>query len=312
VSPDPAAKESTMANRKQRRHPELLPQREGLVLIAMDAGRPTHEFFVSWDAALQYDHDHDGLILDHGARLLMQASPRLSEARCTMVREFLAIPAMANGKKPEWALFIDDDMEFEPDVPYRMIATAREEEVDLVGGLCFVGGRGSQDMSPTMYMLHDDPEQAKKLNMQRINLYPKGGRIQCDATGAAALLVRRRVLERMGEVFGNSPFPWFQDGSHLGTSFGEDVVFCIRARQLGFKLIVDTNIPFGHVKSRVLNEQVYEEWLAQRGEALKTAGVDTPEKLFDISGPIEHMSQPDVAEVTLPDPVDDDSELVAP
>jgi hypothetical protein len=180
-----------------------------------------------------------------------------------------------------------------------MIASAKANDADILGGLCFVGGRGTQGMYPTIYALSMDPEQAVKFNVSPIVRYPMGGVIGCDATGGAALLIHRRVLVKMGQKFGRNPdgsvnpTPWFADGVHMGAEFGEDVVFCIRARQLGFRVAVDTAIQFGHQKEYTLDEELYRLHLQLTGgEDLKAAddAPDVEDGLFDIAGPIRDMT----------------------
>ena len=39
--------------------------------------------------------------------------------------------------------------------------------------------------------------------------------------------------------------------------FGEDISFCIRARELGYKLICDPRIKVSHIGRSVINETTY-------------------------------------------------------
>jgi hypothetical protein len=64
------------------------------------------------------------------------------------------------------------------------------------------------------------------------------GLIEVDATGAAFLLVKREVFERIAET---KEEPFAIRGP------GEDVSFCLRAKELGYKIFVDTTVEIGHV-----------------------------------------------------------------
>ena len=44
--------------------------------------------------------------------------------------------------------------------------------------------------------------------------------------------------------------------------FGEDLAFCLRARDLGYKIWCDPKIKCGHVGQLVVNEDV---WIANKG-----------------------------------------------
>lgn len=284
-------------SRAQRRHPERWSVTEDVfpptVLAWMHPGQVAGTFADSiWDIAM-FDSAHQR-IFTRGGRISSQSSPRLAAARCETVREFLKL-----SPEVEYLLFMDADMSCAGDTPYRMIASAKANGADILGGLCFVGGRGTQGMYPTIYALSTDPAQAVKFNVSPIVRYPMGGVIGCDATGGAALLIHRSVLVKMGQKFARredgsvNPTPWFADGVHMGAEFGEDVVFCIRARQLGFTVKVDTNIQFGHSKEYVLDEELYRLHLQLTGgEDLKRAedAPDVADGVFDIAGPIRDMT----------------------
>lgn len=291
-----------MSNRQARRHPDRHSE-EGIALLTVSGGHPAFEFTQSSLNLLNHDMAHAGHIQRYGGRLFQRGSSRLPQARCLLVDQFLALPPV-RGKPIEWALLIDDDMEFAPDVADRMLKTAHDEDVHLVGGLAFVGGHGSGEMYPTMYAMDAIATKEKgSIVLARMERYPRGSRVGVDATGAAALLVHREVFEKMAAKYQGEMFPWFADGSENGISYGEDVVFCLRARMLGYKLIVDTTIPFGHVKTQVLNEELYRLHLQLHGgEDLKSVadveGMDIDE-VFDVTGPLEDLAGPDEAKRTL-------------
>lgn len=68
-----------------------------------------------------------------------------------------------------------------------------------------------------------------------------GKLIEVDAIPMGCALIKREVFERMG-------WPWFKmevGKEPLGVS--EDYWFCKRARELGYKIYVDTGVLCGHV-----------------------------------------------------------------
>lgn len=75
--------------------------------------------------------------------------------------------------------------------------------------------------------------------------------LEIEATGFACSLFKTSVFEKMGDI------NWF-----LPTlEFSEDYSFCIRAREAGFKLYVDTSLVAGHIGTQVVYEEHYRQAL---------------------------------------------------
>jgi hypothetical protein len=67
---------------------------------------------------------------------------------------------------------------------------------------------------------------------------PESGMFEVDAAGSAGMLVRREVLETMGD-------PWFQSSG--GVVLNEDVMFCRKARELGYSVYATADVTMGHL-----------------------------------------------------------------
>lgn len=67
---------------------------------------------------------------------------------------------------------------------------------------------------------------------------PEAGQFECDAAGSAGMVVRRHVLDTIGD-------PWFQSSG--GVYLNEDVMFCARARELGFRVFASADVVMGHL-----------------------------------------------------------------
>lgn len=134
-----------------------------------------------------------------------------------------------------WLFFIDDDVCIPPDTVPRLIAHGK----DIVSAMYL---RRANPITPVM--LNFDAQR----RAQWITSWPQGALIEADLVGAGALLIHRRVLERM-------PSPWFEwelDKKdwppHLGDRLSEDFSFCRRAkRDFGFRIHVDTSIQCEHI-----------------------------------------------------------------
>jgi hypothetical protein len=191
----------------------------------------------------------------------IQSSPRIHEARNTVVDHFAALE-----QQPEWLLMLDADMTFEPQLLYQLMATASLNEVPILGGLCFGGGRVHEPF-PTIYRLEQKEVGGRRYpSIDKVFDYPRNALVKVGATGAACLLIHRQVLAVMKEHFGTladgriNPSPWFAEGviGPEGQSWGEDTAFCLRAHALGIPVHVHTGIKLGHMKEQVIDEVFYD------------------------------------------------------
>jgi hypothetical protein len=72
--------------------------------------------------------------------------------------------------------------------------------------------------------------------------------VEVDATGTGCLLIETRVfLDLQKPYFQFTPNP----DKEIGGVIGEDIWFCHKAREAGYKIFVDTSVPVGHLS--VLN-----------------------------------------------------------
>lgn len=127
----------------------------------------------------------------------------------------------------EWLFFVDTDMGFKPTALAALHAVADPEHRPIVGGLCF-GQRGMTHDGragyrwtprPTIFDLADDPDGMMFDIRQH---YPVNALVQCDATGAAFVLIHRSVLEKVREVHGDN---WFTRIESKDGRVSEDLSF---------------------------------------------------------------------------------------
>ena len=187
-------------------------------------------------------------------RIIEVAGSQIDVLRNDIVTAFLALP-----DRPHWLLMIDADMTWTPQDVTRLLAAADEKERPIVGGLCFAERRASGGkLWPTLMVWVPD-ENGSVAGVKDMTDWPRGEVCQVDATGAAFLVVHRRVFERMRERAGpDHPAPWFAVTYLPKARLGEDVTFAIRATALGFPIHVHTGVSIGHVKVRVLDEAMFD------------------------------------------------------
>lgn len=217
-----------------------------------------HPGMVTGDFALSLAHtiQHDNGRRNISQLLGCESSPRVSEGRSQLVDGFLEHGAA------DWLLMIDSDMGWQYRDFELLCEHADKDRVPIIGGLCFGGGR-SVGLFPTIYKLQEHPEHGWEI--EREPNYPRDTLVRVGGTGAAFLMVHRRVYNRMGNAFAKdaqghpNPFPWFMETIHNGRPMGEDMTFCIRAQTIGFPIYVHTGVKVTHMKQHRLTESLYDE-----------------------------------------------------
>lgn len=162
----------------------------------------------------------------------------------------------------EWLFMVDSDMGFAPDTVDRLIAAADPDERPVVGGLCFSLRRDIPGefygqkfvVVPTCYEYVDTETE---VGFRSIIDYPRNTLIPVSGTGAACLLIHRSALEKVRARAGDH---WFDHVTHPGgTTFSEDLSFCVRLAAEGIQLHVHTGVRTTHDKHGVfLDEDEYD------------------------------------------------------
>lgn len=128
----------------------------------------------------------------------------------------------------EWVFILGDDHTFHGDILLALL----EDDVDIVVPLC--ASRGFP-FGPVLYTEQNDTY----YHMGWDNI-PKNTVFEVAGAGSAGMLIKKRVLDALGE-------PWFVAGQNDATTVGEDLTFCRRARKLGFKVHADSRYSIGHM-----------------------------------------------------------------
>ncbi len=140
----------------------------------------------------------------------------------------------------DYLLFIDSDQTFPPDTLERLAA----HDVPIVAALVVaknaphlvVAGYGNQ-----------------KEGFRSLLDWPNAALLEVDVTGFGCILIKREVFEKFPE--GNAFLKIFCDV--INDNLGEDWSFCIRAKELGFPIYVDTSIPIGHIGKYIYTTEDY-------------------------------------------------------
>lgn len=225
--------------------------------------------------------------------------------------------------QPEYFLLMDDDMLIEPHYIERLAMHKK----DIVAGICTVR---RDPPSPTIRLWLPEIGQYKEpfeWDWNSVKL------MEIDASGTAFMLVKRKVLERMGEAYLDCFFErrwdkergydsekvdfywdnesikrrtrfdsaeiwqhkdcwWFQmlpatniDARGHG-ELGEDISFCWKAKQLGFRVFADPQVTPGHIGAygfSIADYQYYVEQMKAEGKAPMIPPINQPKDAMEVA-----------------------------
>lgn len=219
-------------------------------------------FATSKTELLLFDASHKQRIMGHSVgELGLQAhAAQIDEARNKLAR------SMLDDSEAEWLFVVDADMGFDHDIVERLVRAANPDDRPVVGGLCFgqkTDGAGTFHsrrfrIIPTIFSMYETDTEVGFVPMLD---YPRDDLVECDATGAACLLIHRSALQRVRDTYGDR---WFSPlevpkGADGRTRFSEDMSFCLRLKAAGIPLYVHTGIQTTHDKGGVfLDEHSYD------------------------------------------------------
>lgn len=182
-----------------------------------------------------------GLRLPPGTEVVCSTSSLIYDARNQLAKK-----AVEGGF--DRVLWLDSDMVFNPDMVERFMA-------DLDGGLEYVAGLFFSRRAPVRLCAYDvcglrmDDDGKQAPTVSSFEKLPEATVFEVAASGLAAVCMTGDLLRRIAERFG-LPF-----SPVMG--FGEDLSFCMRARELGTKLWCDSGIRLGHVGQAIFD---YNAW----------------------------------------------------
>jgi len=124
-------------------------------------------------------------------------------------------------------LFLDVDHIFHPNT----IGNLVKRDVDIVNALSYRRGIPYEPIAV-------DYSNDKWIGRET---WEEGELIDCDATGASSILIKIDVFKKMKN-------PWFQMNYKFKNGvISEDFAFCVKAKELGYKIYVDTSVPNKHL-----------------------------------------------------------------
>ena len=152
----------------------------------------------------------------------------------------------------DFMLQIDSDQTFPEDALCKML----DRDLDICTGI-YVGGE--TEHTPVLFteLFKDGPEAYAHASKKGLTELLEEDLFEVAGCGAGFLLVRQHILRLMWI----HQHEWFKPYEGLG----EDVSFCQRARELGFKIYADNSFEVGHIKYII---QTLEDWTGHEDELI--------------------------------------------
>ena len=145
----------------------------------------------------------------------------------------------------DYLLFIDSDINFEPDDIFRLMAWGSDPRKGIVAAVPRTRSENK------VYIANLDYDDAGELTMNGMGL------VRAERVATAFMLVRREVFITMTEAHpewkyydkrSDRMIPCLFDFQLTEEGYiGEDFLFCDRARELGFEVWIDPSITLGHM-----------------------------------------------------------------
>lgn len=144
----------------------------------------------------------------------------------------------------QWIYTIDDDHTFKADLLMWLLHRMfNDDRIDILQGMCVTR------KPPYLAYAYRKEEETTQLGVgyknARWDEIPPTGVSEWDAVGTGGMLFRRTIIDAM-------PYPWFEAGRTSKDHIGEDLYFCTKAKELGFRVWMDSDHRSGHITKTAL------------------------------------------------------------
>ena len=181
---------------------------------------------------------------------------RVGESHVLMTRDTLIYSARnslaltAVQRDYDWLFWLDSDMVFGPDLLERLLAEAKEKDLDVLSGLYFKRTTPTEPVILKKLDWRVNAEGAVEREAEAYLDYPRDALFEVEGAGTGCLLTRVGIYRKVMERFGITPFQPLPN-------LGEDYSFCWRLKQLGIRMHCDSRIKLGHAGAWIYNEEMY-------------------------------------------------------
>lgn len=177
--------------------------------------------------------------------LAMQMGSLVYDSRNALARE-------AINRGTDYVLWLDSDMVFAPDLLTRLFKTMEATGADILTGVYY---RRQPPYTPVLYDRLD--WDGEKIIVEKTEDVGEGVH-EVAGCGFGCVLMRSDVL--LGTLAATGA--WFSPYRGIG----EDLAFCMRAREAGYKILCDPSITLGHVGNTIITKQFYDAYTAGKAK----------------------------------------------
>ena len=143
----------------------------------------------------------------------------------------------------DYVFWLDSDMSFKPDTLVRMLDTLQKNDLDILTGLYF---RRVNPFTPVLFdKLEINGEECEWSEFKEI----PDGLFEVGGCGFGCVLMKTDVFFDVHAKYNQMFAPIANNG--------EDIAFCWRARNCGYKIFCDPSVICGHVGYSVVDDQFY-------------------------------------------------------
>ena len=144
-------------------------------------------------------------------------------------------------------MWFDSDMVFNPDTLYRMLKHI-DDGHDFVTGIYY---RRTPPFTPVAFKSMELNEDGQGFTWEEFDEIPDG-LFEVGACGFGCVLMKTEIFVAVFAKYGQMFTPI--------ANCGEDIAFCWRARQCGYKIIADPSISLGHVGHTIITKDFFNNY----------------------------------------------------
>ena len=164
------------------------------------------------------------------------------------------LATMAVQNEVDYVLWLDSDMIFPPDVLQRLLDD--RDKGDIITGVYY---RRVSPFKPVIYSKLDISDEG--VDWLGYDDYPSDEMFEVAGCGFGCVLTPTNVFMDVMNKFNDMFSPL--------NGAGEDLSFCWRARQCGYKIVADPSIPLGHVGHYIVDKKFFDTYKAARKNEIK-------------------------------------------
>lgn len=157
---------------------------------------------------------------------------------------------MAMEANADYVLWLDSDVVFEPDLMERLMEDIQGR--DMVTAV-YHGRRPG--FRPVIWKTITTGLLPASTQVEQYDDYPEDGLFEVAGCGFGAVLMKTGVIRDVAETFHQTfgPIP----------GLGEDLSFCVRARNCGYTIWCDPALQVGHKGSMIINQATFRSFRAR-------------------------------------------------